>query len=154
MMRVLYATTNPGKLFEVGKFLNPFGIELLGPKDLGLSIDVSEEGNTLEENALLKARAYIDEGIEYPVLADDTGVEIDALGGEPGIHVRRWKDGKTRMSDQEIIDYCIMRMQGIPRGKRTAQFRTVIAVGIPETGKGRSFIQHRALRWNASRGHS
>ena len=86
MMRVLYATTNPGKLFEVGKFLNPFGIELLGPKDLGLSIDVSEEGNTLEENALLKARAYIDEGIEYPVLADDTGIEIDALDGEP-VHI-------------------------------------------------------------------
>jgi XTP/dITP diphosphohydrolase len=66
-----------------------------------------------------------------PILADDTGIEIDALGGEPGIHARRWKDGKTRMSDQEVIKYCLVRMKGIPWEKRTAQFRTVIAIGIP-----------------------
>jgi XTP/dITP diphosphohydrolase len=65
------------------------------------------------------------------VLADDTGVEIDALHGEPGIHVRRWRDGATPMSDQAIIDYCMARMQGIPHARRGAQFRTVIALGSP-----------------------
>lgn len=116
-MRLFYATTNPGKIFEVGKFLKPFGIDLLGPRDLGLSIEVSEEGSTLEENALLKTHAYLNSGVEYPVLADDTGIEIDALGGEPGIHVRRWKDGKTRMTDQDVIEYCLERAveKALPR---------------------------------------
>lgn len=144
-MRLFYATTNPGKIFEVGKFLKPFGIELFGPKDLGLSIDVPEEGETLEENAIAKVKAYIDAlhvnlersrkvdaGVDMLVMADDTGIEIDALGGEPGIHVRRWKDGKRRMIDEEIIAYCLARMKGIPLKKRTAQFRTVIAIGAPK----------------------
>lgn len=127
-MRVLYATTNPGKLFEVGKHLKQFSIELLSPKDVGLDIDVPETGETLEENAMLKAKAYIDAGVMMPILADDTGIEIDALGGEPGIHVRRWKDKKMRMTDEEIIYYCLERMHGISKSKRGAQFRTVLVL--------------------------
>jgi XTP/dITP diphosphohydrolase len=65
------------------------------------------------------------------VLSDDTGLEIDALNGEPGIHVRRWKDHQTRMGDQEIIDYCIHRMKGISPDQRGAQFRTILALKIP-----------------------
>lgn len=109
--------------------MEKFGVELLSPKDVGLILEIEEEGKTLEENAAVKAKEYLLAGFEGIVMADDTGVEIKALGGEPGIHVRRWKDGKTRMSDQEVIDYCLMRMKGIPRGERTAKFRTVIALG-------------------------
>lgn len=125
---ILYATTNPGKIFEVGKLLKPHGIEILSPKSLGLEIDVPEDGLTLEENAITKAKAYLKSGIDIPIIADDTGIEIDSLDGEPGIHVHRWKDRKIRMDDQEIIDYCLYKMKNIPKGKRGAQFRTVIAL--------------------------
>ena len=127
--RLLYATTNLGKIFEVGKYVEQFGVKLMSPREVELRLEVEEEGKTLEENAAAKAKAYLEAGFEGIVMADDTGVGIEALGGEPGIHVRRWRDGKTRMNDQEVIDYCLMRMKGIPKEKRTAKFRTVIAVG-------------------------
>ena len=132
-MQVLYATTNPGKLMEVSKLLTPHGVIVVSPSGIGVEIEVEESGQTLEENATLKAEAYRDYVPPHTiVMADDTGVEIDALNGEPGIHVRRWRDHTTAMSDQEIIDYCVERMSGIPQAQRGAQFRTVIALGIPD----------------------
>lgn len=131
MMPLLYATTNPGKVMEVSKHLAPYGIALISPAQAGLDIEVDETGSTLEENATLKAQAYLHHAPGRVVMADDTGIEIDALGGEPGIHVRRWKDQQTPMSDAAIIDYCLQRMHGIPQGQRQAQCRTVIALGIP-----------------------
>lgn len=145
-LSILYATTNPGKIFEVGKHLKQFGIELISPTDVGFSIDVPETGATLEANAAMKVQAYIDAGVDMLVMADDTGIEIDALGGEPGIQVRRWKDGKTRMTDEEIIMYCLERMRRVPKGKRSAQFRTVIAIGAP---KGLALRQGQALSDNS-----
>ena len=126
---ILYATTNPGKLMEVGKHLEPHGITLVSPAQLGMAVEVEESGHTLEDNAMLKARAYLNRVPDRIVIADDTGVEIDALQGEPGIHVRRWKDKITPLSDQEVIDLCIERMRGIPTAQRGAQFRTVLALG-------------------------
>lgn len=128
---ILYATTNPGKIFEVGRLLKTHGIKMASPKDLGLEIDVPEDGQTLEENAAAKVCAYLDAGTNYAVMADDTGLEIAALNGNPGIHARRWRDGKTRMADQEVIDYCLYKMKDMSRGKRTAKFRTVISLGVP-----------------------
>lgn len=130
MRKLLYATTNPGKIFEVGKFLKQFGVSILSPRDFGLSIDIPEDGQTLEENATLKVRAYLDADADCVVMADDTGVEIDALGGDPGIHARRWRDGKTKMTDQEIIAYCMEKMAGVSRERRGAVMRTLIAVGF------------------------
>ena len=131
MISLLYATTNPGKLMEVSKHLAPYGIALVSPTQVGLDLEIDETGSTLEENATLKAQAYLRHAPDRVVMADDTGIEIDALGGEPGIHVRRWKDQQTPMSDEAIIDYCLHRMHGIPQDQRRAQFRTVIALGIP-----------------------
>lgn len=132
MKKLLYATTNPGKIFEVGKLLQRYGIDILSLKDLDISADVEESGNSLEENAKIKAESYRKMvPSSYVVMTDDTGVEIDALNGEPGIHVRRWKDKKARMSDEEIIQYCLLRMKDVPVKKRTAQFRTVIALSPP-----------------------
>ena len=128
---LLYATNNPGKKFEVSRHLSHNGILVVTPGELGINIDVPETGNSSEENAVLKVRAYATLAGNKLILADDTGLEVDALDGEPGIHVRKWKDGQNRMTDQEIIDYCIERMRGIPRDKRGAQFRTVLALGIP-----------------------
>jgi XTP/dITP diphosphohydrolase len=128
---LLYATTNPGKVMEVRKYLQAYGIPLVSPTQLGLSIEVEETGQTLEENATLKVQAYLDRAPDMVVLGDDTGVEIDALHGEPGIHVRRWKDHTTRLSDQEVINYCLERLHNVPTGQRSAQFRTVLALATP-----------------------
>ena len=125
---ILYATTNPGKIFEVDRLLKAYGIKTVSPKDLGLDIEVEEAGSTLEENSAIKVKAYFKAAENYAVMADDTGLEIEALNGEPGIHVRRWRDGKTRMTDQEAIDYCLYKMKNIPKGKRNARFRTVITL--------------------------
>lgn len=133
MRQLLYATSNPGKFGEVSRLAGTFGIQLLSPSDLGLSLDPEETGTTLEENAMLKAHAYQQFlPPETYVITDDTGVEIDALNGEPGIHVRRWKDRSGRMSDEEIIVYTIERLRGIPLESRGAQMRTVLALGHPE----------------------
>ncbi len=135
---LLYATNNPGKLDEVGTFLRDL-MPIESPKGLGIRIEVEETGATLEENALLKARAFRAEAPpEIIVMADDTGLEIDALGGEPGVKVRRWLDGKTEATDEQIITHCLERMRGIPKGERAAQFRTVIAL-IPPDGSERLF---------------
>jgi XTP/dITP diphosphohydrolase len=130
----LYATTNPGKMMEIRNLMRTFDLDLLAPQDIGLDLDVAEDGTTLEENARLKAQAYLDALAaagrdDVVVMADDTGLEIDALGGEPGIHVRRWL-GYT-MEDEAIIDLCLSKMAGIAPAQRGAQFRTVIALGAP-----------------------
>jgi XTP/dITP diphosphohydrolase len=126
---LLYATNNPGKVEEISKLLNFYGIKVVCPKDLEIDLDVPETGSSLEENATLKVKGFRKVSDCKLILADDTGLEIDALGGEPGIHVRRWKDGKTRMTDQEIIDYCLEKMKNVPKEKRGAQFRTVLSLG-------------------------
>ncbi len=128
---LLYATNNPGKVIEISKLLNFNEIRVVCPKDLGIELDVPETGNTLEENATLKVEGFRKVVDEMLILADDTGLEIDALDGEPGIHVRRWRDGEIRMTDQEIIDYCLERMKDVPKELRGAQFRTVLALGQP-----------------------
>ena len=128
---LLYATSNPGKILEVTKLLGYKGISVVSPDDLKINLDVPETGGTLEENARLKVKAYLAKSNDRLVLADDTGLEIDALNGEPGIRVRRWRDGETRMEDEEIIQYCLGLMAGIPMEKRGAQFKTVLAVGLP-----------------------
>lgn len=129
--QVLYATSNPGKLEEVGRYLRLNGIELLSPAQVGGEIDVPETGTTLEENAVLKAEAYRAKYPEYIVMSDDTGCEIDGLNGEPGIYVRRWKDHVNHMTDQEIIDYALERMRGLEGAQRRAQMRSVIALAEP-----------------------
>jgi len=129
---LLYATGNVGKVFEVSRHLQPTGLEVVSPSDLGISAQIEESGTTLEENALLKARAYHELAPQHLIMADDTGLEIDALGGEPGVFVRRWKDHVHDMTDQEIIDYTLERLAGFPDEQRGAQFRTVIALIWPD----------------------
>lgn len=127
MKSIVYATTNPGKFAEVQEICAHHGIMLKSLNDFSIDVDVEETGDTLEQNAKIKAESYLK--LLPPdsiVIADDTGIEIDALGGEPGIKVRRWKGYK--MSDEEIIEYCLERMKDIPLGKRGAQFRTVLSV--------------------------
>jgi len=127
MTSIVYATTNPGKFAEVKKLFSGYGLKIVSPTKYGINLDVPETGRTLEENARLKAEAYRDAlPSDCVVIGDDTGVEIDALGGEPGIKVRRWKGYPVK--DEEIIDYTLERLKNIPKYDRTAQFRTVIAI--------------------------
>lgn len=130
MTKIIYATTNPGKFKEVQKIFAHHHVNIYSPLDFGKNIDVDETGTTLEENAALKANAYRNIFPQDIIIGDDTGVEIDALGGAPGIKVRRWKGYK--MSDEEIIEYCLMQLAGVNRAKRGAQFRTVLAVSSPD----------------------
>lgn len=131
MTDIIYATTNPGKFREVKSIFAHHNINIYSPLDFGKSTEVEETGTTLEENASLKATAYAKIFPDHLVIADDTGIEIDALNGEPGIKVRRWKGYK--MEDEEIITHCLSRMAGIQPGDRGAQFRTVLAVIGPNT---------------------
>ena len=90
MSDIVYATTNPGKFAQVEKIFAHHGIKLKSPSDFGAKVDVDEVGTSLEENAKLKAQAYLKllpEGTM--IIGDDTGIEIDALGGAPGIKVQR-----------------------------------------------------------------
>lgn len=132
MTQIVYATTNPGKFEMVQKVCAHHGVEIKSLADFGVNVDVEESGETLEKNAKIKAEAYLKLlPSDSIVIADDTGVEIDALGGEPGIKVRRWKGYK--MSDEEIIEYCLERMKDVPVGDRGAQFRTVLAVSVHDS---------------------
>lgn len=127
MKQILFATTNPGKLAMVQEIYAHHDMKVVGPQDLGLQLEVDETGSSLEENARLKAVAYQKVlPADMIVITDDTGIEIDALGGKPGIKVRRWKG--YPMTDEEIITYCLEQMRNIPKDKRGAQFRTVLAV--------------------------
>lgn len=134
LKEILYATNNKGKIIEIKKQLIYNNVNVVSPIDLDIELDVPEDGRTLEENARSKVLGFRKLKRKVGgrlILADDTGLEIDALDKEPGIHVRRWKDGKTKMSDEEIIEYCLQKMEGIPLEKRGAQFRTVLALGLP-----------------------
>ncbi len=128
-MKLVYATGNPGKFEEARKFFGYHNLELNSPSEFGVKVEVDEVGKTLEENARLKALAY-QKALPHNciVIGDDTGVEIDELGGDPGIHVRRWKG--YEMTDQEIVEHCLSLLKTVPLGKRGAQFRTVLAVSV------------------------
>lgn len=125
--QIIYATTNPGKFEMVKNIFTHHGLVLSSLSDFNISVDIDETGETLEDNARLKAEGYLKHlPNDSIVIGDDTGVEIDALGGEPGIKVRRWKGYK--MTDEDIISYCLERMEGVAQGQRQAQFRTVLAI--------------------------
>lgn len=127
MTNIVFATTNPGKLSMVRNIFTHHGMQLLSLSDYDVHLDVEETGSSLEENARIKAESYLKLlPKDSIVIADDTGVEIDALGGEPGIRVRRW-DG-THMTDEAITSLCLNKLIGVKKSHRGAQFRTVLAV--------------------------
>lgn len=130
MKKLLIATTNPGKLEEIKHFLSDLPIECLSLRDVGITISVEETGETFEENAILKARTYTTLS-HLPTLADDGGLEIDALHGEPGVHSHRWIHKDREDTDEELIDYTMKKMRGLPRAQRGAQLRLVLALILP-----------------------
>lgn len=126
MKRILVATTNPGKLKEIRAGLADIGADILSLKDFPDVLPVEETGKTFEENAKIKAKGYYAR-TGVPTVADDAGLEIDALHGEPGVKTRRWIHGNRDSTDAELVAYALKRLQGVPDEKRTARLRTVIA---------------------------
>ncbi len=126
-MRLLIATHNRGKLIEYEKLLAGLPFELVTLDDVGIRDDVAETGTTFAENARIKAIAYARQS-QLLTLADDSGLEVDALGGEPGVHSKRYAgEGK---SDAERIVFLLKKLERVP-GKRTARFRCAIAIASP-----------------------
>lgn len=128
-MRLLIATHNRGKLLEYRELLAGLPLELVTLDDVGLRDDVEENGATFAENARLKAVTYAHKS-NLLTLADDSGLEVDALGGEPGIRSKRYA-GENK-SDAERIAFLLNKLREVPREKRSARFRCAIAVASPE----------------------
>lgn len=127
--KLLLATNNRGKVDEYRSLLKEIPLQLTTPAEEGITTNVEEVGQTLEENAILKATILAEES-HLVALADDSGLEVDALGGEPGPLTARYAGEGA--SDKDRVDYLISRLKDVPWEKRTARFRCVIALATPE----------------------
>jgi len=127
--KLLLATNNKAKVREYRSLLRVIPFEIVTLAEQGITTDVDESGETLEANARLKATALAAES-RLLSLADDSGLEVDALGGEPGPFSRRHAgEGAT---DADRINYLLVRLKDVPDEKRTARFRCVIAISTPD----------------------
>jgi XTP/dITP diphosphohydrolase len=126
--KLLLATNNRGKAREYKSLLRGIPFEMVTPTDLGIDAEVEETGGSFEENARLKAAALA-EASGVLSLADDSGLEVDALGGEPGPLSHRYAGEGA--SDADRVDYLLGKLRDIPEGQRSARFRCVIAIAAP-----------------------
>ena len=135
-MRFVLATHNPGKLREMGEILKDFGIEVVSPRDLGITVDVEETGTTFAENAMLKAKAICKEA-NLPAIADDSGLCVDALNGAPGVYSARY--GGEGLDDKGRYMLLLSSLRGAPT--RAAHFACAVACAFPSgdtlTAEGR-----------------
>lgn len=128
--RLLLATNNKGKVREYSALLEGIPYELVFPADIGITTDVKEIGTSFEENAILKATALAKES-GLLSLADDSGLEVDALGGAPGSLSHRFAGEGA--SDADRVNLLLLKLKDVPDKQRTAQFRCVIAIATPES---------------------
>jgi XTP/dITP diphosphohydrolase len=126
--RLLLATTNKGKIKEYSILLSGIPYEILTPADCGITADVKEDGETYEQNALLKATTMASLSCLL-TLADDSGIEVEALGGEPGIKSARYAGENKTDADRNA--FLLARLNEAPDIRRNAQFRCVIAIAVP-----------------------
>ena len=129
MKKIIFATGNENKMREIRQIMGDMPVEILSMKQAGVSADIVEDGTTFEENALIKARA-IAEITKEIVLADDSGLEIDALNKEPGIYSARYmgEDTSYHVKNRNLIS----RLEGVEEEKRTARFVCAIAAAFPD----------------------
>ena len=128
-MKIIAATNNKGKIAEIGAILGSLGHEIVNLKEMGITIDVEETGTTFEENALIKARAVF-EMTGLSVLADDSGLCVDALGGAPGVYSARYAGEGA--SDEMLVEKLLKNIQGVEKEKRGAHFVSVVALIMPD----------------------
>ena len=129
MRRIVFATGNAGKMKEIKEILSDMDAEVVSMKDAGIAVDIEENGKTFEENAVIKAKA-VAALTEDAVLADDSGLEVDYLNGEPGVYSARYmgEDTSYIIKNQAILD----RLAGVPKEQRTARFVCAIAAALPD----------------------
>lgn len=136
MKKIIFATGNENKMKEIRQILADLGMEILSQKEAGIQVEVEENGSTFEENALIKARAVskiafsMEENKEAVILADDSGLAIDYLGGEPGIYSARYMGTDTSYDIKN--NALISRLSGVPDEQRTARFVCAIAAVFPD----------------------
>ena len=129
-MRVVLASKNKHKLEEISKITEKFGIELVLQSELGIDLDVEENGSTFEENSFIKAEAVM-KATGLPALADDSGIAVDALNGEPGIYSARYGFDDS-LDDWGRLELLLKNTEQVPDGQRQAQFVCVITMVTPE----------------------
>jgi len=145
--KLLLATNNQAKVREYRSLLHNLAYELVTLAEQGITTIVSEVGMSLEENARLKATVFAGES-HLVALADDSGLEVDALGGEPGRLSARYAGEGA--SDRDRVNYLLSRLKGVPWEKRSACFRCVIAIATPDgevefcSGECRGFVTFEA----------
>lgn len=126
--KIVFATENNNKMREIRQILDDPDWEIFSMKEAGIAVDVVEDGNTFEANALIKAKA-VAACCDDIVLADDSGLEIDYLNGEPGVYSARYagRDTSYEIKNRMLLE----RLRGVPRQERTARFVCAIAAVIP-----------------------
>lgn len=129
-MRVVLASQNKHKLAEIQAILSRFDMELVLQSELGLHIDVEETGASFEENSMLKARAVV-EATGLPAIADDSGLCVDVLGGEPGIYSARYGAPEC-VTDRDRLNHLLENLRGVRSEERTARFVCVITLLRPD----------------------
>ena len=131
-MQLVFASNNAGKIREVAKILNECflgeNVEILSLKDINFFEDIVEDGTTFEENALIKARTVARLG--YLCIADDSGLEVDALDGAPGIYSARYSGGHGNDKENNLL--VLKNLENVPDEKRTARFTCAIACVTPD----------------------
>lgn len=135
MDKIVFATTNEGKVKEIKEILGDFPIEVVSMKEMGITADIEENGTTFEENSLIKARALA-KLTGLPALADDSGLEVDYLNGEPGIYSARYLGRDTDYDYKN--NYIIDKLSGAKGEDRSARFVCVISLVLPD---GREFVE-------------
>ena len=143
-MKIIFATGNKNKMTEIRQILRDLGMEILSMKEAGVDIDIVEDGKSFEENAMIKASAIAElpevRAMDAIVLADDSGLEIDALNKEPGVYSARYmgEDTSYDVKNKNLID----RLDGVPKEKRTARFVCAIAAVLPD---GRELVTRQTM---------
>ncbi len=137
MQRILIATHNRGKVTEFAQMMSELPVQAISLDDAGITLEVEETGSTFEENARLKAIGYARES-GFLTLADDSGLEVDALGGAPGVSSARYAGPDA--SDKDRYTLLLQNLANVPGDQRTARFRCAIALAAPDgrifTGEG------------------
>jgi XTP/dITP diphosphohydrolase len=145
MKNLLIATNNQGKIKELKELLKDTGIELVTPAGIGLDLDVIEDGQTYAENAAKKAAAFA-RASGLISLADDSGLEVDALDGAPGLYSARYgSTNREKLSDAGRRHYLLEQLQGKPR-PWTARFHATIAIAVPEALWSQAAYHTRRVR--------
>ncbi len=135
MMKIILASNNKNKIREMSQILSPFGMEVLSQREAGADFEVEENGTTFRENAEIKAQAVY-ERLGVPVIADDSGLMVDALDGAPGVYSHRFAGENA--TDKDRNDKLMKELLEVPYEKRTARFMCVICF-IDEKGEKHFF---------------